>query len=119
MTTGNFTPSGGSWTGGNGSQNHGTPDPSLPANPDYVGVQPITLDLDGDGIELTGVGQTSGTYDIDDDGRVQNASPASFFYPTRQRSAYVRHRSSWWIVESTDFLGAFAINDNMHRSIAA
>ena len=51
-TTGSFEPSGGEWTGGNGTQNRGTPDPSLPENPDYTGVQPLILDLDGDGVEI-------------------------------------------------------------------
>lgn len=30
VTTGDFVPQGGVWEGGNGNQNHGTPDPSLP-----------------------------------------------------------------------------------------
>ncbi|MEM1273907.1 MAG: hypothetical protein AAGF88_08820, partial [Pseudomonadota bacterium] len=54
-TTGYFDPSesAGVWEGGNGNQNHGTPDPGLPVNPDYEGVSPILLDLDGTGIRLT------------------------------------------------------------------
>ena len=38
----------GTWSGGG----TGTPDPGLPINPDYTGIQPIILDLDGDGVEV-------------------------------------------------------------------
>ncbi|MEE4640112.1 MAG: calcium-binding protein, partial [Wenzhouxiangella sp.] len=65
-TTGNFPSSGGQWEGGNGNQNHGTPDPGLPSNPDYVGIQPIVLDLDGDGIEVSL--SYSASFDYDGDG---------------------------------------------------
>mmetsp|Transcript_18363 Transcript_18363/g.29586 ORF Transcript_18363/g.29586 Transcript_18363/m.29586 type:complete len:373 (-) Transcript_18363:3204-4322(-) len=64
-TTGTFTPPG-VWEGGNGTQDHGTPDPSLPENPDYVGIQPLILDLDGDGVEVAFGQQTS--FDWDGDG---------------------------------------------------
>ena len=35
--------------------------------------QPLVLDLDGDGIELTGMGQTGAAYDFDDDGYLENS----------------------------------------------
>jgi len=63
ITTGTFTPPG-SWSGG--SQSNGTPDPGLPVNPDYVGIQPIILDLDGDGVEVNASAQVS--FDWDGDG---------------------------------------------------
>ena len=35
--------------------------------------QPVVLDMDGDGIELTGMGQTGAAYDFDDDGFLENS----------------------------------------------
>jgi Ca2+-binding RTX toxin-like protein len=34
---------------------------------------PVVLDMDGDGIELTGMGQTGAAYDFDDDGYLENS----------------------------------------------
>ncbi|WP_284262158.1 hypothetical protein [Roseicyclus amphidinii] len=65
-TTGSWPSPPGQWEGGNGNQNHGTPDPGLPSNPDYVGIQPIVLDLDGDGIEVSL--SYSASFDYDGDG---------------------------------------------------
>ena len=43
-----------------------TTDPGLPVNPDYTGIQPIILDLDGDGVEVNASAQMS--FDWDGDG---------------------------------------------------
>ena len=65
-TTGSgWTSSGGEWEGGNGRQDHGTPDPSLPENPDYSGIQPIILDLGGNGVDVSFGGSASFDYDND------------------------------------------------------
>ncbi|WP_260081050.1 calcium-binding protein [Phaeobacter inhibens] len=72
-TTGDFTPSGGAWNGGNGNQNHGTPEPGLPENPDYSGVQPILLDLGGaNGVEISFENQT--VFDWDGDGFLEQTA---------------------------------------------
>ncbi|MEM9320568.1 MAG: hypothetical protein AAGA70_16410 [Pseudomonadota bacterium] len=58
-TTGNFTPSAGKWEGGKGRQSHGTPRPDRPVDPDYEGVSPILLDLDGTGVRLTELAEST------------------------------------------------------------
>ena len=50
----------GTWSDG------GDADPGLPVNPDYTGIQPVNLDLDGDGVEVNASGQVS--FDWDGDG---------------------------------------------------
>ena len=77
VSTGSFTPSGGGWAGGHGSQNHGTPGPSLPANPDYVGVQPVILDLTGSGIEITQLSQSTVFMDATGDGLLNRTAWAA------------------------------------------
>ncbi|WP_209097711.1 calcium-binding protein [Shimia sp. R10_1] len=75
-TTGDdWSPSGGEWHGGNGDQSHGTPDPSLPDNPDYSGVQPVVIDLDFDGVELAFGNPIY--FDWDDDGYKEQATWAA------------------------------------------
>ena len=68
-TTGSgWTPSDEDWEGGNGNQDHGTPDPSLPVNPDYVGISPILLDLDGTGVRLTELSESTQYFDSGNSG---------------------------------------------------
>ena len=75
-TTGSgWTSSGGEWEGGNGRQDHGTPDPSLPENPDYSGIQPIILDLGGNGVDVSFGGSAS--FDYDNDGFRERTSWAA------------------------------------------
>ncbi len=69
-TTGTFDPPG-TWTGGG----TGTPRPDLPADPDYSGIQPVILDLDGDGVEIA-FGEDI-YFDLDDDGFLEQTSWAS------------------------------------------
>ncbi|MBL4766558.1 MAG: hypothetical protein JKY94_02400 [Rhodobacteraceae bacterium] len=67
-TSGDFTPSGGEWEGGNGDQGHGTPEPGMPEDPDFTGYQPIILDLDGDGIQITELSKSTVFVDATGDG---------------------------------------------------
>ena len=71
ITTGDFDPPG-TWSDGG---NHGTPDPGLPINPDYVGIQPIILDLDGDGVEVNASARVN--FDWDGDGFLESGNWAA------------------------------------------
>jgi len=61
----------GTWSGGG----TGTPNPGLPINPDYVGIQPIILDLDGDGVEVNAAANVD--FDWDGDGFLESGNWAA------------------------------------------
>ncbi|WP_082024820.1 DUF4214 domain-containing protein [Mameliella alba] len=79
-TTGNsnFHSSGGSWTQTqDGPSGIGTPEPGMPEDPDYTGVQPILLDLNGNGIEITEFSQSTTFLDSNGDGLKNRTSWAA------------------------------------------
>ena len=71
ITTGDFDPPG-TWSDGG---DHGTPDPGLPVNPDYTGIQPVIFDLDGDGVEVNASARVN--FDWDGDGFQESGNGAA------------------------------------------